>query len=234
MASADWTTLNDGLTAGSVDRGVSSGITPPNGGGSFIYGFNSLVATTGAVGLFANQVNFAPMAKGMSIRGALQRGASGGSTNWSSFMFAGLQGTSVNDTGYLLGLADGDPSHIVLAKATVAAGVVDLVPDAPNNGVLLRSTGTVAVGDWVHLRLDMIVNDNGDVILQCFENDLGANAVTAPVWTAIAGATEFIDDALQVNSGSAPLTSGRGGFGFRCSDVTRRAFVDHMQVARQL
>lgn len=72
MGSADWTFLKDGLDIATVDRGVTAGIARPPGGGSFVYAFNSLAAVQGAVGLFANLVDFAPMAKGGSIRGCRQ------------------------------------------------------------------------------------------------------------------------------------------------------------------
>lgn len=235
MASSDWTELTDSLAASSIDRGVTNGIARPPGGGNFLYGFNSLVVATGAAGLFVNGVNFAPTTKGASVRGAIQRGVSGGPLGFAPLLFAGLQGSSVNDEGYLLGIADGDPPHLVLKKGVLSAGLPDLAPDAPNNGVLLRSDDTFVLGDWLHVRLDMISNANGDVILQCFENDLDANPLGgAPVWTPIAGMTEFVDDALQVNTGSAPFTTGRHGFAFYSEDVTRRGFFDGIQVFRQL
>lgn len=238
MSETDWTLLTNSLSIGTVDRGPTTGIARPNGGGSFLYGFNSLDVTPGAVGLFTNQVNFAPMGIGTSVRGTLSRGVSGGKTGFSIFLFAGLQGTDIADNGYLLGLADDDPYHIVLKKGSLLTGVPDLAPDAPNNGILLRSTGTDTIASSTphrHLRLDMIVNDNGDVLLQVFENDLASNPLGgAPVWVAVPGMEEFIDDALQINSGSAAFTSGRAGFGFQTADVTRRGFVDHVEAFRQL
>ena len=39
---------------------------------------------------------------------------------------------------------------------------------------------------------------------------------------------------LGINSGSQPLTSGRGGFGFSVRDVTRRGFFDHLELYRQV
>lgn len=235
MAESDWSLLTDGLDIVTVERGVTTGIARPPGGGNFVFGFNSLVVATGAVGLFTNQVNFAPMAKGARVHGAIKRLPSGGPLGFAPFLFAGLQGTSVNDSGYLLGLADGDPYRIVLKKGVLSAGLPNLAPDPPNNGILLRSNNTFSLDTWHHLRLDMIVNTNGDVLLQCFENDLGANPLSGPpVWTPVPGMEEFIDDALQINSGSAPFTSGRGGFGFWCNDVTRRAAFDHVEVFRQL
>ena len=98
-----------------------------------------------------------------------------------------------------------------------------------------RSTATFTPGTWLHLRFDMVVNLNGDVLLQAFQNDLVAHPIgTAPSWQAIPGLDQFIDDALAVNSGSQPFTSGRGGFCFFTKDVTRRSFLDQVEVYRQL
>jgi hypothetical protein len=233
LAETEWTFLNDGLDAATVDRGVTTGIARPPGGGSFVFGFNSLATAQGVVGLFTNQTNFAPMAKGGSIRGAIQRGVSGGPLNFAPCQFIGLQGPSVNDLGYLLGLGDGDPHHIVLRKGALSGGLPDIPPGTL--GVLRRSTATFLPGSWLHLRLDMVVNLNGDVLLQVFQNDLVAHPLgSAPTWVAIPGMAEFIDDALGINSGSQPFTSGRAGFGFFTKDVTRRGFVDAIETLRQL
>jgi hypothetical protein len=233
MAETDWTFLNDGLDAATVDRGVTNGIARPPGGGNFVYGFNSLSTAQGAVALFTNQLNFAPMQKGGSVRGAIQRGVSGGPLNFAPFLFIGLQGPSVNDTGYLLGLGDGDPHHIVLRKGPLSGGLDDIAPGT--EGILRRSTGSSSPGTWLHLRLDMVVNLNGDVLLQVFQNDLVAHPLgSAPSWVAVPGMDQFIDDALGINSGAQPFTSGRGGFGFFTKDVTRRGFFDQVEVYRQL
>ncbi len=231
MGETDWSYLNDGLDIATVDRGVTAGIARPPGGGSFLFAFNSLTAVTGAVGLFANLTSFAPMAKGGSIRGAVQRGAGGGPTGFSPFLFLCCQGNSVNDSAYMLGLSDDDPHRIVLRKGTVAVGL----PDADGPGVLLKSAASYAQGTWLHLRLDVIANANGDVVLKVFENDLSAHPLgTTPDWQPVSGMVEFIDDQLGINSGSQPLTSGRGGFGFAVKDVTRRAYFDHLELLRQV
>ncbi|MFW5739769.1 MAG: hypothetical protein ACOC1F_05325 [Myxococcota bacterium] len=231
MAEADWTYLNDGLDIATVDRGVTAGIARPPGGGSFLFAFNSLAAVQGAVGLFCNLVDFAPMAKGASIRGCVQRGPGGGPTGFSPFLFLACQGNSVNDTAYLLGLSDDDPHRIVLRKGAVAVGI----PDSEGPNVLLASGESFSQGTWLHLRLDVIVNDNGDVVLKVLRNDVGAHPLGSPPdWQAVPGMVEFIDDHLGINSGSQPLTSGRGGFGMAVADVTRRGYFDHLELLRQV
>lgn len=231
MAETDWTFMQDILDASTVDRGVTNGIARPPGGGNFLFGFNSLTTAQGCVALFANQVSFAPMAKGGSVRGCLQRGPGGGPTGFAPFLFVGAQGNSVNDSAYLLGLSDDDPHKVVLRKGSLVAGL----PASNDASVLRKSAGSFSQGAWLHLRLDMIVNDNGDVILQAFKNDLTAHPLgTTPDWQAIAGLDQLVDDALGINTGSQPFTSGRGGFGLFTKDVTRRGFFDHLEIFRQL
>jgi len=239
MAEADWTVLANSNLTTEVDRGVTGGLTPPNGGGSFLYGFNSLVATAGAAGLYTNQANFSPMTKGGRISGAVKRAVSGGPTGFSPMLFIGLQGPDVADSGYLLGLSDADPHHIVLVKGPIEDGLGD---DIGLDGVLAIGSSAIAADTWKHLRLDMVVNLTGDVVLSVFENDLDTNPVTAPVWVAVPGldaispgsGQAFIDDALGINSGSAPYVDGRAGKAFAYDQDARRGFFDHIQIARQL
>jgi len=240
MAEADWTQLSGGIGSGSLLQGVTAGVPAPNGGGSFIYGFASLDTTTGAAGLFVNATNFAPNTGGVSglgggsVTAAVQRGVGGGNTGFSPWIFVCGQTTTVGGKAYLLGLADSDPSRIVLVKGILSAGIPGTpVATPPINGVLAASNETYPVGTWLHIRLDAVVNANGDVVLNCFQNDLTANPVTAPGWSLIPGISEFIDDALQVNTGSAPLVQGYLGFGFNTSNVTRRGYFDQLTVVRQ-
>jgi hypothetical protein len=171
------------------------------------------------------------MAKGGSIRGCIQRGAGGGPTGFSPFLFLCCQGNSVNDSAYMLGLSDDDPHRVVLRKGAIAVGL----PDADGPGVLLKSAASFAQATWVHLRLDVIVNTNGDVVLKVLSNDLAAHPLgTAPDWQLVAGMVQFIDDQLGINSGSQPLTSGRVGFGMSVKDITRRAYFDHLELFRQV
>lgn len=239
MAQADWTEFSNNLSTGVIARGVTSGIARPNGGGSFLYGFNSLSVTPGSAALFCAVSGFAPMSKGGSIRGAVQRGVGGGPLNFTPFLFIGGSTSDITTcNGYTLGLQDDDPHRIVLRKGSLAAGIPAGAPGT--QGILRRSTATYAPGTWLHLRLDMIANANGDVILTAWQNDLNAHAVSSPTWARVAGMADpnnalldFVDDVLGVNSGSAPYTSGRIGFGMTSKDVTRRGFFDHIEVLKQ-
>lgn len=231
MAEADWTFMNDGLSAGSVKRGATAGIARPSGGGNFVFGFNSIANTAGAVALYGNQVDFAPATKGGSVRAAMKRGAGGGPMNFAPFVFACAATNSVNGNAYMLGLDDDDPHAIVLRKGQLINGLPAVA--IGTQGILARGNESFLNDTWHHLRLDVIVNTNGDVVLKAWKNDLDAHAVSAPVWTAVPGIDEFIDDALAINSGSDPLTSGYLGYGFQTKDVTRRAFFDYIEVIRQ-
>jgi hypothetical protein len=179
VSSSDWTTLSNGLDAASVKRGVTVGSTPPNGGGSFTFGFNSVTTSAGAVGLYTNQPSFAPMALGGSIRGAVKRAPGGGPLNFAPMLFIGLQSPDVDASGYLIGPDDDDPHRIVVRKGALSGGLP--AGELGTFGILMSGTETFLADTWIHLRLDMIVEPNGDVLLQAFRNELADNAVTNPV-----------------------------------------------------
>lgn len=224
-----------GAAAGSIARGVTAGFTPPNGGGNFVFGFNSKVAGDEAVGLFYNATGFAPLrddelnATGGSVRGALQRGRSVASVGFSTGLFICLQATTENDKAYILGLSDDDPSAIVLAKVAPSSGL-----DGEATTTLRTSSATYTWETWLHLRLDAIVNPNGDVVLKCYQSDLENYPVTSPNWEAIPGMTDFIDDALGINSGSAPMAGGYGGWFFQSTISGARSFIDQFEMYRQM
>lgn len=236
MAETDWGII--GSDAQYIRRGVTAGFTPPNGGGSFVFGFRSTVAEDNVVGLYYNVTKYNPLvdedsnATGGSVRGALQRYTSANALGFSVFLFMNLQGTTSSDTGYLLGLSNNDPHEIMLAKTTPSAGL-----DPTDTATVLRSSSqTYNVGTWLHLRLDAIVNPNGDTVLKCFQNDLTvpANEVTNPDWVAISGMDDYIDDSLGINASSNPLAGGYAGFGFESTIVSAHALVDHVEVYRQM
>jgi len=230
MGAADWAEFTNSLNVAVLDRGATGGITPPNGGGSYCYGFNSLEVVAGAAALFTDLVNFTPHAKGCRLNGAVQRITSGGTTGFSTFLIACAQTSAIGGDAYILGLSDSVPSKIVLVKGSIILGA-----PGPTDGTVLRvSDESVAIDTWANLRLDVIRQPNDDVVLKMYKNDLTANPVTAPVWVAIPGMADFTDDNLGIATGSAPFTTGRSGFGFAATDITRRGAVDHVQLYRQL
>ena len=231
MSQQDWTYLDDSLDPAIVRRGVTAGITPPPGGESFIFAFNSTAVVDGSVALFANQDNFAHMPLGGSISGVLQRGPSGGPQGFSPFLFLSCQGTSVHDSAYMLGLSDEDPHRIALKKGSLLTGI----PDSEGAGILASSGESFLNGTYLQLRLDAIYNENGDVVLNVFANDLEANPLDLdPDWLPIEGMSSIIDDVTGINTGAAPLNPGRAGFGFAVHDTARRAYFDHIQIKRQI
>lgn len=237
MASTDWTELTGSIPAAALARGVTSGITPPNGGGSFTYGFNSLASgVTGAAGLFYSfdaTFNPTPANKGGRITGAMKRLPSATNTDLAPFLFALAQGPNATDNAYMLGLQNDDPAYIVLVKGQMTAGLP--AGDVGTSGILLKSAAAIAVDEWVHLRLDVLVQGTGDVLLSVKQNDLSTNSVTSPVWVDVDGMSAgFTDDALGINSGSVPYTSGRFGFGMYSANVSRRVAFDQVTIARQV
>lgn len=247
MAFSDWIELDGSLDQATlIDRGYAETVDDPDGNDT-VYAFASRALTEGVAGLYCNrlsqmsgQPDYNPMAKGGRIVGAVQRAPSGGVTGFAPMLFIGLQGTMTEDTGYILGLSDSSPHRIILRKGKLTEGV----PDSPvgTDGVLARGTQSFPAETWHHLRLDMIVNDNGDTVLLAFQSDLDATTMPNSVWSSIPGmewtdpapGRAFIDDSLGVNSGSAPYTNGRAGFAFQCNDVARRAYFTRLIIYRQL
>lgn len=244
MAAEDWTDLSNSAASAHIARGVTSGIARPPGGENFVYGFNSKLVDPGTVGLRTNETNFdpTPANKNGTVSAAIKRGISGGTTDFAPFIFIALQGPAVADNGYVLGLGDSEPAHIVLAKMALTSMLEDLTPDPTVNGILLRSTASYTRDTWLHLRLDAITQGSGDVLLQCYASDLDTYDVDSPSWVVIPGMegdqhptiTGFVDDALGVATGSAPYTNGRIGFGFRSENSTRRSWFDYVVIGRQL
>jgi hypothetical protein len=240
VASSDWQAAVGSLSAGNALFTVTTGTTKPNGGGNFARVAHSLTNVVGARADYVTQAGFAPMASGCDQSGAVARMTSGGATGWSCFLFNSLGGTSVNDECYMLGLTDTDPAFIALRKGPLVLGLPDEDAGGASN-ILLIGTVPVEIDEWVHLRLETVVQPFGDAYLNCYQSDLGANTVGSPVWEEIPGmelgyndlAVSFIDDALGINTGSAPYVGGRAGWGFRVEDVTRRCGFDHFRVARQ-
>jgi hypothetical protein len=69
---------------------------------------------------------------------------------------------------------------------------------------------------------------------KCATFPRGLPSSPSPIPTRPPGFALSLRDQADINSGSQPLTSGRGGFGFSVKDVTRRAYFDHLELFRQV
>lgn len=244
MGQADWSNLSGGLTDDNARIGVTSGMAAPPNGGAYVFGMRSVENIAGAVGKYCLQANFSPTVKGGRITGALRRATLGASNGFAPFLFFCANGSSVSAIAYILGLSDESASHIELRKGAIADGLpaVSTVVPAASPNVLMRSTDSFSPDTWQHLRLDVIAQGTGDVILQVYRNDLGAHGVDSPVWTAVPGMegpyqptfAGFVDDALGVNTGSLPIVGGYAGYGTRFETANRGAYFDHIAIDRQL
>lgn len=235
MAPNDFLDLGGVLNTSAVARNVSNGLVSPGGApDDSVYAMNSLLATPGVVARRftpqAPNTNFSPLLYGGEVSYAIVRAASGGVTGWDAWVFMALQGTDVADNGYIFGLADGDPCYLELRKGALAGGLPDENVGGANK-ILRRSSVAVAVGTYVHLKLEHVVNSNQECTLNCWWSL--SSDVESPVWVQVPGMAPFIDDSVGINSGSLPYLSGHAGHGARFLDATRRAFFDHGKVGKQ-
>lgn len=197
--------------------------------------------TTHTPGVHAQRLNagpddiniaFEPCAKGAAISVAMRvlKGAA------SPFVFCCLQTPDVTSTAYVLGLARKSPgvTRIVLAKTSPALGPLDEVPLLEGGTVLQRALRDDTEGEWHHLKLEATVNTNGDVVLNCYRNDLRQRYLgQAPQWSEIPGMpVHFFDDPGGVRTGSLPLLSGYVGIG-AVLDVDSAAAITGIQVVGQ-
>jgi len=234
MADSDWANLDSQLTGAEVGQDVTASLTPPNGGGTHVYAFNSLNGTViGAAGKYCAIANFSPTAEGTWAAAAIKRLSSSQNTGFSPFLFIHASGYDTTDNAYLLGLEDADPYRIVLRKGSIIGGV----PQANDGEYLRRSSQQYQISDdlWHHIAVEAVTQPNGEVYLNCWMNDLASNPVTAPSWVAIDGMTQFVDDVPGINSGSAPYGAGYCGFAMAVQEaIAVRAAFDHIQFKRQV
>lgn len=237
MSAAEWSICTSGIPDGSLKSGVTGGTFQPNGGGSFCFAFNSLDTTVGGRAYALTSAGFGNLVKGVSIRGCVRRGLGAGASGFSPFFFAGLPGVDVlAGNAYMLGLSDDDPHRIVLAKGKPKFGLKSAVAaDDADRVILAKGVTTFSPDTWIHLRIDVIQQTNGEVVINCSQNNLTLHGIgTTPDWQPVDGMSQFIDDIAQINSGSAPLNGGYCGYGFATSAVGRRAYFDAIEVYKQV
>ena len=237
MAEANWAVMPTGgaLDTNDLPRGVTNGFAVPNGGGNFVLGFRSAVASIGFGGFTVDLANFrgdGGALKGGSIRAAMKHYSAAAT---SAPIMGLINGTDpATATGYLLGLSHATAYNVALRKGVPFGGL-----NVAGSDILRASTGSFTdVGNgaaaWQHLRLDVLVNPHGETVLDVYTNDLTANAVTAPIWTAITGMDQYIDDAMGILTGSLPETDNfYFFFGHYTEAVGTVTLWDHLEIHRQ-
>lgn len=237
MAEADWTAwtaaTNGALDSGDVSKGVSNAFTPPNGGGSFIHAFHSLQPVAGVAGYNYSALSaFNPITgqKCGSMRGVLRRYAAG--VGYAP-MIGFITGTTLaSSKAYILGLSNTDPYQYVLRKGLVSGGL-----DPTGDDVIRKSDESFNSNTlWHQLRLDVIVNPQGDVVLNVLASDLTLHTVSSPSWAAVPGMDSFTDDGNGILTGTLPLTTGFRPFfsHFNEGESGKVSMFDQLEAFRQL
>lgn len=100
--------------------------------------------------------------------------------------------------------------HLMLVAGTAnyTIKLVRVVSGVPTTLWSDTRTGVVDTYKWLHIRLDMMIQPNDDLLFQVFENDLTTNDVDSPVWVQTTSVTDL---AATAYDGAAGL-----GFGGQC------------------
>lgn len=235
MSQSDWNLAGGSLGSGAVTIVETAAFAvAPGAGDSFVQLLNSQTTSAGVVAYFHNGTGFAPSSAGGLVQALLKKGVSAGAAGFAPFVMGCLQGTgTTSDVAYILGLSNTDPARLVLRKGALTGGVPDVQPpenigDPLTQGVILRSTDVFPVDQWLHLRLQVKVNTNLDAVITVERNDITLHGANAPVWTAVPGMEQYVDDGAGAKTGTPSLQSGRWGYGCWFGDTQRRAMFDEL------
>lgn len=242
MAEVNWDILIGSADQANIDRGATGGVPRPNGGGAQLHGFHAITSTPDLVfGRYNNQANFDPTPKGIAEYSAALIRLGGGAAERAIMLFAQLQGTTVAGTCYMLGLAEEEPSRLVLRKGQLSNGLDEFLLDPMGTGVLAVAANAIAEDEYVHVFFGVNVQPQDDVLLVVKQSDLSLNPTDAPDFQPVPGMDSvdpgtgiaFVDDALGLNTGTQPLLDGRVGWAFVSRGLGARAAIDEIQLARQ-
>jgi len=245
VAQADWITITNMASSADVAHTPTMAPSLEPKDGDFTYAFMSHVADVKFSGLCCAAVNFSPLADvhshhaGGSIRGYMRKHTpvSGPALFAPMFFIASSSGApdlDDNPSAYKLGLSEqaaaGSPYHITLAKGSLRDSGVK----ATTGDYLLRGTTSYTTARWFGLRLDVLFNPQGEIVLNVYEDT--ANNPVSPIWTRPAGFPDaYVDDGLGLLSGTLPLTGTLYvGFGQWSSQVGCCSAFDYLQISRQL
>lgn len=119
---------------------------------------------------------------------------------YSPFLFFATSADGASE-GYMLGLSQGYPHHVVLSRGLLQAG---LTAELTEN--LGESDEGFSDNNWHHLYMRVLVNDHGDVEIKAQWDTNIPIVPAAPAWAAIPGISEYVDDQLGILKGAPGLT----------------------------
>jgi hypothetical protein len=241
VSESNFTALSGSLGSPSVLNTVSHGPTPPNGASSGVRVFRSTVATLGVAGEYCNVSGINPTNadQGIKVEIAFRKANLQSADKYAPFLAIMLQGNSVSSQGYILGLTDSATPKLCLRKGQLSGGLPASAAIG-EQGVLMLSEATYALGAWVHVQFQAVVNPGSDTVIQVKTNNLAVNAVGSPVWTYPAGMegnyafdATFVDDLAGAASGSPAFTTGRFALGMWTNETNRIAHFDYQRLIIQ-
>jgi hypothetical protein len=210
MAESNWTDFTNGLLAAQVIKGVSMApvFEPPDSAapinGKFIYYFHTQGVTPGVAARYYDETDFDPTGagKGGTISGCMRR-YSGQSGFYPFFCIVDDNNINQPPYGYILGLTNSSSStsKLMLRKGSLVANMTE------TDEYLRISNGTYDTG-WFMFRLDLILNPQGDVVLNVYECDLDSYQPDNPTWAAVDGMDMYVDDSGGILTGVTPYTGG--------------------------
>lgn len=134
---------------------------------------------------------------------------------------------ALDPQAYILGLSEGTPYYITLAKGKLSAGL-------KTTSCLAKGATGYTAAQWLGLRLDFIYNPQGDLVFNIYvDHD---TSPTGPDWQRPSGiASAIVDDNLGKLTGSVPLTGPfYMGFGMYSAQADSYVGFDYIRMRRQL
>jgi hypothetical protein len=95
-------------------------------------------------------------------------------------------------------------------------------------------TGALDTYQWFHLKLDMLLQPNGDITLQVFRNDLiDDHTVDNPHWVALNQTVELVENDPVLLNPTAYSGTAEVGAGFGCqliTGLTHDTYIDWVRI----
>lgn len=186
MALANFALVANGLLVSQVDSGVIHLEDAADGGGNFVFAFNTILANAPGVQAYRSAVTgYAPLTNGGTVRAALKRGLTAISAGFDHFIFIGLATDDVGDFAYCLGLEEAQPARVLLRRGLLSEGVLSF-------GRMTSSlTETFALVDGQTLMVD--VDGSGDQTVTFNTADFVDIANALAVEVALVISTDLTD-----------------------------------------